>query len=35
MKIALLGFGSVGQGVAEVIQRKDLGLSITGIADSK
>ena len=35
MRIALLGFGSVGQGVAEVIRKKDLGLSITGIADSK
>jgi homoserine dehydrogenase len=35
VKIALIGFGSVGQGVAEVIGRKDLGITITGVADSK
>jgi homoserine dehydrogenase len=35
MKIALLGLGSVGRGVAEMITKKDLGLTITGIADSK
>ncbi len=35
MKIALIGLGSVGRGVAEMIARKDLGLTITGLADSK
>jgi len=35
MKVALVGLGSVGRGVAEVILKKDLGLTITGIADSK
>lgn len=35
MKVALVGLGSVGRGVAEMIQKKDLGLTITGIADSK
>jgi len=35
MKVALIGLGSVGKGVAGVISRKDLGLRITGIADSK
>lgn len=35
MKIALIGLGSVGRGVAEMIAKKDLGLTITGIADSK
>ena len=35
MKVALIGLGSVGKGVADVISRKDLGLTITGIADSK
>jgi homoserine dehydrogenase len=35
MKVALLGLGSVGRGVAGVIARKDLGITITGIADSK
>ncbi|MDI6719510.1 MAG: homoserine dehydrogenase [Methanomicrobiales archaeon] len=35
MKIAILGFGSVGQGVASVIAQKSLGLTVTGIADSK
>ncbi|MEI8330514.1 MAG: homoserine dehydrogenase [Methanomicrobiales archaeon] len=35
MKIALIGLGSVGRGVAEMITKKDLGLTITGIADSK
>lgn len=35
MKVAIIGFGSVGQGVAESIQNKDLGIMITGIADSK
>lgn len=35
MKVALIGLGSVGRGVAEMIAKKDLGLRITGIADSK
>ncbi|MEI7857699.1 MAG: homoserine dehydrogenase [Methanomicrobiales archaeon] len=35
MKIALIGLGSVGRGVAEMITKKDLGLTITGLADSK
>ena len=35
MKVALVGLGSVGRGVAEMIAQKDLGLTITGIADSK
>jgi len=35
MKVALIGMGSVGRGVAEMIAKKDLGLTITGIADSK
>ena len=35
MKVALLGLGSVGRGVLEMIAKKDLGITITGIADSK
>jgi homoserine dehydrogenase len=35
MKIALIGLGSVGRGVAEMITKKDPGLTITGLADSK
>ena len=35
MKIALLGFGSVGQGIADAIRKKNLEITITGIADSK
>jgi homoserine dehydrogenase len=35
MKIALIGLGSVGRGVAEMITKKGLGLTITGLADSK
>jgi homoserine dehydrogenase len=35
MKVALIGLGSVGRGVAEMVAQKDLGISITGIADSK
>jgi len=35
MKVALIGLGSVGRGVATMIAKKDLGLTITGIADSK
>ena len=35
MKVALIGFGSVGKGIATVLAKKDLGLTITGLADSK
>ena len=35
MRIAILGFGSVGKGVARVIQEKGLGISVTGLADSR
>jgi homoserine dehydrogenase len=35
MKVAILGFGSVGQGVARMILEKNLGFSITAIADSR
>ncbi|MDD1676251.1 MAG: homoserine dehydrogenase [Methanomicrobiales archaeon] len=35
MKIALLGFGSVGQGIARVLAERDLGITITALADSK
>jgi len=35
MRIAILGFGSVGRGIAQIIAEKNLGLTITAIADSK
>ncbi|NLA31148.1 MAG: homoserine dehydrogenase, partial [Methanomicrobiales archaeon] len=35
MRIALLGFGSVGQGIARAILEKDLGITVTGLADSR
>ncbi|MDD1696483.1 MAG: homoserine dehydrogenase [Methanoregula sp.] len=35
MKVALIGLGSVGKGVAGILAKKDLGITITGIADSK
>jgi homoserine dehydrogenase len=35
MKVALIGLGAVGRGVAGIIAKKDLGLTITGIADSR
>jgi homoserine dehydrogenase len=35
MKIALIGLGSVGRGVAEMVAKKDLGFIISGVADSK
>jgi homoserine dehydrogenase len=35
MKVALIGMGSVGKGILECLGRKDLGIQITGIADSK
>lgn len=35
MKIAILGMGAVGRGLLEMADKKDLGLVVTGIADSK
>jgi homoserine dehydrogenase len=35
MRVALLGFGSVGQGVGRMLGEKDLPLTLTAIADSK
>ena len=35
MKVAILGMGTVGRGLLEMIEGKDLGLTVTGIADSK
>lgn len=35
MKVALIGLGSVGRGVAEMLVKKNLGLEVTGLADSK
>jgi homoserine dehydrogenase len=35
MKVALIGLGTVGRGVAEMLSKKDLGLVLTGIADSR
>lgn len=35
IRVALIGLGSVGRGVAGMIGKKDLGIVITGIADSK
>lgn len=35
MKVAIIGMGSVGRGVMEMIAAKGLGLTVTGIADSK
>ncbi len=35
MKVAIIGMGSVGRGVVSMIEKKDLGLQVTGIADSK
>jgi homoserine dehydrogenase len=35
MKIALIGFGSVGKGIAEAIVHKNLDLTVSGVADSK
>ena len=35
MKIAILGFGSVGRGVARVIREKDLAITVTGLADPR
>lgn len=35
MKVAIIGLGSVGKGVASLLAKKDLGMVITGIADSR
>ncbi|MHC1626361.1 MAG: homoserine dehydrogenase [Methanoculleaceae archaeon] len=35
MRVAIVGFGAVGQGVARALAEKDLGIRVTGIADSK
>ena len=35
MKAVLIGLGSVGRGVAEQLAKKETGITITGIADSK
>ena len=35
MRIALLGFGSVGRGIAQAILAKDLDITVTGLADSR
>ena len=35
MRVALLGFGSVGRGVARMLGEKDLPFTLTAIADSK
>ncbi len=35
MRIAILGFGSVGRGIARAILAKDLDIIVTGLADSR
>lgn len=35
MKVAILGLGSVGRGVASMLARKDLDIAVTGLADSR
>ncbi|WOF16197.1 homoserine dehydrogenase [Methanoplanus sp. FWC-SCC4] len=35
MKIAILGFGSVGRGIANIVNSKNTGIIITAVADSK
>jgi homoserine dehydrogenase len=35
VRVAVLGLGSVGRGVLEMIARKDLDIIVTGVADSK
>jgi homoserine dehydrogenase len=35
VRVAVLGLGSVGKGVLEMIARKDLDIIVTGVADSK
>lgn len=35
MRVALLGFGSVGRGIARAILTKGLDITVTGLADSR
>jgi homoserine dehydrogenase len=35
MKVAIIGLGSVGKGVATMLGKKNLGIQVTGIADSR
>ena len=35
MKVAIIGMGSVGRGVAGMIAEKDIGMTVTAVADSK
>ncbi len=35
MRIAILGFGSVGRGIARAILAKNLDITVTGLADSR
>ncbi len=35
MKIAVIGFGSVGRGLLEAVSQKDTGIMVTGLADSR
>ena len=35
MRVALVGLGSVGRGIAEMLAKKNLGIIVTGIADSR
>jgi homoserine dehydrogenase len=35
MKVAMIGLGSVGRGVAGMVAQKRPGITVTGIADSK
>ena len=35
MRIAILGFGSVGRGIARALLAKDLDITVTGLADSR
>ncbi|MCQ8894648.1 MAG: homoserine dehydrogenase [Methanolinea sp.] len=35
MRVAILGMGSVGKGLLQVINQKDLGITVTAVADSK
>src|SRR5690606_6188908 len=35
MRVALLGMGSVGRGVLQMIGEKDLGITVTAVADSR
>lgn len=35
MKVAIIGFGSVGKGIVRMLLEKDPGITVTGLADSK